>query len=265
MADLSRVEGLLIDIDGVLTVSGVPIAGSPEAVARLRAAGVPFRLMTNTTEMTRRELVRQLAGAGFGVATEEIVTAVLMTADYLKSEHPGARCFLLGGPDSTEDLEGIELARDHADVVVIGGSSRSFDWDDMNHALRLALDGAPLVGMHRTVAWMVTDGLALDTGVMLLNAIEAATGREAVVCGKPAQQAFKAGLHELGLPAERVAMVGDDVNTDALAAQSCGVAGVLVRTGKFREDVLERATGTPDAVIDSLADLPGLLRTRTSR
>jgi ribonucleotide monophosphatase NagD (HAD superfamily) len=54
-------------------------------------------------------------------------------------------------------------------------------------------------------------------------------------------------------------MVGDDVENDVLAAQAAGVTGVLVRTGKFREDQLARASGTPDLVVDSIRDLPGLL------
>ena len=259
MVDLRDVEGVLIDIDGVLAVSWEAIPGAPGTLSRLRSSGIPFRLMTNTTEVTRRALVETLAEGGFDVEAGDIVTATLMTADYLRTEHPEARCFLLGGPDSAEDLEGIRLVREGADVVVIGGSSESFEWRDVNHALRLILDGAPLIGMHKTFSWMTADGMVLDTGAMLLHALEAATGREAVVCGKPSPQAFTTGLHELGLPADRVAMVGDDLKTDVLAAQACGLRGVLVRTGKFREDMLDRAEGRPDVVIESIAGLPDLL------
>ena len=77
--------------------------------------------------------------------------------------------------------------------------------------------------------------------------------------GKPAAYAFRAGLDALGLPAERVAMVGDDVENDVLAAQALGITGVLVRTGKFREDQLARASGAPDHVVDSIVDVPELL------
>jgi ribonucleotide monophosphatase NagD (HAD superfamily) len=56
-----------------------------------------------------------------------------------------------------------------------------------------------------------------------------------------------------------VAMVGDDVENDVLAAQALGITGVLVRTGKFREDQLARASGAPDHVAGSILDLPELL------
>jgi len=247
---LGDIDGLLIDIDGVLTVSWHPLPGAPEAMARLRRAGVPFRLMTNTTEITRLELVEKLVRAGFDVDVRDLATASALTAEYLRTAHPGARCFVLGG--RPEDLDGIELSKGAADVVVIGGASWEFRWEDMNHALRLVLEGAALVGMHRTLSWMTDEGMVLDAGVMLLQGLEAATGQEAVVCGKPSPEAFGAGLRMLGLPAERAAMVGDDVTTDVLAAQAVGLTGVLVRTGKFREESLRQASGEPDHVFDSI-------------
>ena len=59
-------------------------------------------------------------------------------------------------------------------------------------------------------------------------------------------------------------MVGDDLNNDVLAGQVVGMTGVLVRTGKFRQDTLDRWAADefamqPNHVIDSVADLPQLL------
>ena len=257
---LAGVDGLLIDIDGVLAVSWRAVPGAPEALAGLRATGVPFRLMTNTTELTRRELVAVLGRVGFDVRADEVLTAALMAAEYLRANHPGARCFLLGGAESNEDLEGIDLVRDAPDVVVIGGASRAFPWEEMNRALRFVLGGAALVGMHASLSWMTEEGMVLDPGVILLRGLEAAAGRMAVVCGKPSPEAFASALRLLGLPGERAAMVGDDLETDVLAAQAVGLTGVLVRTGKFRHDVLERSARRPDHVLDSIADLPEALQ-----
>ena len=257
---IAGVDGVLIDIDGVLTVGWNPIAGAAEALDRLRTDGVPFRLVTNTTELSRRALVAALHRAGFDVRAEEVITAALMTVEYLRVNHPEAGCFVLGGDEGAEDLDGVRLVRDGADVVVIGGASRAFSFDEMNKALRLVLDGAALVGMHGAISWMTEEGMALDPGVVLLRGLEAATGRVAVVCGKPSPEAFSSALRLLGLAAERAAMVGDDIETDVLAAQAAGLTGVLVKTGKFRQDALVRSKERPDFVLDSIADLPDALR-----
>ena len=140
----------------------------------------------------------------------------------------------------------------------ISGADDSFCFGTFNRVLALLRGGAELVAMHRNLFWLTRRGEKLDAGAYLLG-LEAATGLEAVVLGKPAPSSFRAGLAELGLPADRVAMVGDDVENDVLAAQAVGITGVLVRTGKFREDQLARASGTPDRVVDSILDVPELL------
>jgi HAD superfamily hydrolase (TIGR01458 family) len=256
------VDGLLLDIDGVLTVSWEPIDGAIDALDRLRDRGVPFRLITNTTTHTRDALAGTLRTAGFTVDGDDIITAVVATAAYIRAVHPGARVSLLSDGDAREDLDGITLVgpNEPADVVVIGGASDDFTYATINHIFRLVMDGAALVGMHRNMFWRTTDGLELDGGAYIAG-LEEATGVRATICGKPAPTYFEAALKLLGVPVSRAAMVGDDVVNDVLAAQAIGMTGVLVRTGKFRNVDVERNDGAPDHVIDSVAALPSMLGT----
>jgi HAD superfamily hydrolase (TIGR01458 family) len=251
-----------MDVDGVLSVSWVPIDGAIETLAWLREQGIPLRLITNTTTHTREALAHTLREAGFTVGPHEIVTAVVATAEYLRTHHPEARVFLLSDGDASADLEGIALVGpgEPADVVVIGGASDEFTYPTLNRIFRSLMDGAALVGMHRNMFWRTTDGLELDGGAYIAG-LEEATATKATICGKPAPAYFDAALEMLGVPAASAAMVGDDVLNDVLGAQQIGMTGVLVRTGKFRPDDLERDDGAPDHVIDSVADLPTLLRT----
>jgi len=258
------IDGVLLDVDGVLVVSWEPILGAVEALRWLREQGVPFRLVTNTTTVPRTRMAETLRAAGFDVAPEDLLTAPVATAAYLRANHPGARCFLLGIEDIAEDLAGIDLVSDRADVVVVAGADEAFHFDNLNRAFRMLLDGAALVAMQRNLSWMEAAGPSLDAGAYLLG-LEAAAGVVAVVAGKPSPDFFRSGLDLLGLPAQRVAMVGDDVEYDVLAAQAVGMTGILVRTGKFRPEHLERVSGSPDHVVDSLADLPALIeRTRAT-
>jgi len=252
-------DGLLMDMDGVLTVSWEPIPGAVEVVELLRAKGIPFRIMTNTTSHTRDALAGELRRAGFDVEPGEVMTAPVATAEYLRARHPGARVFLLGETGVAGDLEGVTLTDDEpADVVVVGGADEAFVFDAMNRAFRIIVGGAAFVAMHRNMSWMTSEGLCLDAGAYVLG-LEAATGRTPTVTGKPSREFFGAGLHALGLPPERVAMIGDDVETDVVAAQHLGMTGVLTRTGKFRHEDLARANGVPDLIVDSVADVPAAL------
>ncbi len=143
---------------------------------------------------------------------------------------------------------------------MIGGACDDFTYAALNHVFGLLNDGATLIGMHRNMYWRTAEGLQLDGGAYVA-ALEEATGTKATICGKPAPAYFEAAVETLGVRTERAAMVGDDVVNDVLGAQAIGMTGVLVRTGKFRPADLERDDGTPDHVIDSIADLPTLLRT----
>jgi HAD superfamily hydrolase (TIGR01458 family) len=252
------VDGLLLDMDGVLAQSFSPMPGSVETLAWIRDRGLPFRIVTNTTTHTRSDLAETLRRGGLDLEAGDIVTAVTGTAAYLRAHHPGARVLLLTDGDARGDLDDVTLAgsRDAADVVVLGGASDEFTYAAMNRIFRLVMDGAALVGMHRNLYWRTMDGLELDGGAYLAG-LEAATGVTAVICGKPSAPFFESALGELGLSADRVAMVGDDIVNDVLGAQACGLIGVLVRTGKFMEADL--AKGAADHVVNSIAELPELL------
>lgn len=257
---MDRIDGVLFDIDGVLVVSWEAIPGAAATVATVRDAGLPVRFVTNTTSIDRPEIVRRLAATGIDVAIDEVLTAPAATAAWLRATHPDARCYLINSGDLGDDLAGVALVGDDepADVVVLGGAGPEFSYTQMNHALGLLLDGAELVGMHRNRYWRTAEGFSLDTGAYLA-ALEGAAEVTATVLGKPSPDFFATAVAELGVGRGHVAMVGDDVENDVLAAQEVGLHGVLVRTGKHRPEAVAAAEGTPEATIDSVADLPGLL------
>jgi HAD superfamily hydrolase (TIGR01458 family) len=253
------IDGLLLDIDGVLAVSWKALPGAVDAVRRLRDHGIPFRLITNTTTKTRADLAGTLIEAGFDVEAEDIVTAVVATAAYLGKAHPEAKVFVLSDGDASEDLAGLELAAvDDADVVVIGGACEDFTYETMNRIFRRLMDGASLVGMHRNLFWKTSEGWELDGGAYIAG-LEEAADTKATICGKPEKAYFESALVMLGVTADRAAMVGDDIVNDILGAQAAGLTGILVHTGKYREGDEHRDEGRPDHVVPSFADVPELL------
>jgi HAD superfamily hydrolase (TIGR01458 family) len=254
-------QAVLLDIDGVLTVSWRALNGAIEAVAELRAAGYRMRFLTNTTSRARQVLSETLAEAGFDIGPGEIFTAAAATAAYLRHAHPGARCFLLTSGEIGSDFDGIALTApgEPADVVVIGGAGIEFGYDAINHAFRLLKSGAPLVAMHRNLYWQTRDGLSLDAGPYILG-LEQSLGVHATVVGKPARAFYDQALAELGVSAGSAIMVGDDIEADVGGAKNAGIATILVRTGKFRPTDLEHPAVVPDAVLDSIVALPGWLK-----
>lgn len=255
-------RAVLLDIDGVLTISWRPLPGAARAVSELREGGWPVAFVTNTTSTTRREISRRLGEAGIDVGVEEVFTAPRAAAAYLTKHHPGARCLLLTEGSIEEDLDGVELVARGADVVLTGGAGPAIGYEKTNAAYQELLSGAAFVAMHKNLCWETAQGSQLDMGAFVIG-LEHATGVRATVVGKPSSEFFGSVLGWLGASAADALMVGDDIEADVLGAQRVGLRGVLVRTGKFRERDLQRADASPDEVIDSIADLRARLDATT--
>jgi phospholysine phosphohistidine inorganic pyrophosphate phosphatase len=248
--------GVLLDIDGVLYVGDQPIEGALEAFAQLRAMSAGMRLLTNTTSRSRRAVREHVVAMGFEVPLEEVLTPAAMAERYCL-EQGFASVAVLVSEGLREDLAALETAGAEAtpDAVILGDLGDGFTPEVLNRVFRWLMDGAELVALQHNRYWRRADGLALDVGAYAM-ALEYASGREAVTVGKPAREFFLAAMADMGL--QRGVMVGDDLEADVGGAMAAGLPGVLVRTGKFRQDAL-KARVTPTAIVDSIADVPRLL------
>ena len=267
------IGGVLFDIDGVLVTSWQPIPGAAETLGVLAENQVACAYLTNTTTRTRAQIAELLTKSGMDVSADEVITAAALTADYVRSRYPDARCFLVNSGQIAEDMPGIDLvcssdftgqrAPETPDVVLLGGAGPEYSHLTLSWVYDWMSQGIPVVAMHRSTSWTTTDGLRIDTGIYLIG-MEEASGRKATAVGKPAPEGFLSAAGRLGVDPDEMYMVGDDLNNDVLAAQVVGMTGVLVRTGKFRQDTLDRWAADefamqPNHIIDSVADLPELL------
>jgi HAD superfamily hydrolase (TIGR01458 family) len=251
------VRALLVDLDGVLYVEDEPIPGAVEAVQAFRDAGVGLRLVTNTTQRSRGQTLEKLERLGMPVAPDELITPAVLAVEHCRSRGH-ERIALLMADDVKADFAELTETDEHADAVVVGDLGERFDYATLNQAFRLIIDGAELIALQRNRYWLRADGLSLDVGPFVA-ALEYAANVDAIVVGKPARAFFLLALSQLGAEPEDAAMVGDDVESDTAGAVRAGLRGVLVRTGKFREETLAAADPPPTDVIDSIADLPALL------
>jgi HAD superfamily hydrolase (TIGR01458 family) len=251
----------LLDLDGTLYQGEAAIPGAVETLGALRRRGVPFRLVTNTTTRSRAMLVERLAGFGFEVRADEIVTATLAGIGIL--EAAGYRLIAPFVPaGALEEMAGLALAggtsgsaaAGPADAVVVGDLGEAWTFALLQEAFEHLLSGAALVALSRDRFWRQGHRLTLDAGPFVA-ALEFASGKPAAVAGKPSGAFYASAVASLGVPASSVAMVGDDLWSDVEGAQRAGLQGWMVRTGKFREDHLLHATVTPDRVLASVAEL----------
>src|SRR6266496_3558286 len=218
---LSPVNGLLIDLEGTVYEAGKAIPGAREALAELVRRDLPHVFVTNTTSRPRRALVSELAAIGIDVKPERIFAAPVAAREYLKARG-WLRCHLLVRPAVLEDLDGIESDDASPRAVVVGDIGEEFSYERLNRAFRLLLGGAELVTLARNRFYRAADGLVLDQGPFVA-ALEHASGKEAILVGKPAPSFYRAALTALGLPASQVAVIGDDIEAEVGGAQAAGM------------------------------------------
>jgi len=251
---------ILLDVDGVFHVSGQPIAGGADAVRRLREEGHRLRFVTNNTTRTRAHLADQLRAMGVELDDEELQTTPRAAARALK----GKRVLALTMHAIVAELEGIELVGEDAEAVLVGGADETpetnlvFSFMNLARAFHELEAGAELYCLHRNRWWQTKDGPLLDAGAFVVG-LEYAAETDAVVLGKPSTAYFEAALEALDAEPSMTWMVGDDIETDIAGAQAHGMKTVLVRTGKFRPDTVERGRVRPDAIVSSIAQLPDWL------
>ena len=247
-ADVGRVRGLLLDLDGVVHVRGEVLPGSLEAVAKLRLARLPFKFVTNTTRRPLARIVADLAALGLEAAPEDVYTPAALARDYLRRR--ALNPFLVVHPELREDFR--DLPGGGTEAVVVGDAGEFFTYDLLNEAFRKILDGAPFLALAKNRNFRDQDGeLSLDVGAFVAG-LEYASGREAIVLGKPAPMFFALALEGLRCAAKDAAMIGDDAEADVEGAMAAGLSGVLVRTGKYRAGDETRLRRPPTAIAEDL-------------
>lgn len=254
------VKGFLIDLDGVLYIGNKAIDGAKDAIHLLERRKYRFRFVSNTTRKCRSTIAQNLRSMGFAIDPASIFTPPLAAIARMKAAGRN-RCMLLTTGDVYKDFEQYctsNPVEDTVDYIVIGDAGSAMTYDNLNRAFRLMNTGAELLALERDRYWMAPDGLMLSAGPFVA-ALEYATGKSATVMGKPSRQFYDMALSDMGLPAEQVAMIGDDIISDIGGARRAGMGAVLVRTGKYSKSSLDGATIKPTAVIDSIAKIEDIL------
>lgn len=222
------VKAIFFDISGVLLDGGELLPGAAEALQRVEQAGLPYRLVTNTSQQTRGMLHRQLTSAGLNVDENSIYTAPLAAHDYVYKHTLRPYCLVHANLRSEfEDLD-----QTNPNCVVIGDAAEDFTYASLNEAFRICMDGAPLVAIGHNKYFKKAGVFYLDAGPFV-EAIEYACDIEAIITGKPATAFFEQVLDSVQLNAADVALIGDDVHGDIKGAIDSGMQSRLVRTGKY--------------------------------
>ena len=271
-----RARGVILDLDGVVYSGTRLLPGATEFLSELRARQIRLVALTNHTGHRAGEVSKKLAAMGFDLPTECVLTAGWATANYLANASPGATVYVLGDQALASELTDAGLAAvgtgspvDACDYVVAGYCTE-FSRREMEAATARLLAGAQLIGTNPDRLLPTPNGFIPEAGP-LISFLEEASGRRATIIGKPSRHIVELALSRLEVPASQAVIVGDNPETDIVAARNAGIASVLIAGGRNdrtkphdrRPCHASRWTGAePTLRVRDLAELAELVRDR---
>ncbi len=262
MADAYR--GVICDLDGVVYRGGDAVEGAPQALVRLKAAGLRIVYATNNASRPPGDVVAQLVSLGAPCDLDDVVTSAQAGAALLAGAlAPAARVLALGGPGVAMALRAVNLtpvapsACDDDDIAaVLQGLGRQLKVRDFEVAARHLTRGVRWVATNLDATFPLEWGIAPGNGAYV-ELLASTTGRRPEVVGKPFPPLYRLATERLGTSPERTLAIGDRLDTDIAGAGAAGVDCVWVLTGVDQPSSLFVAPDlvAPTQVVSALAEL----------
>jgi len=255
--NLRLVRIFFFDLDGVLSVGKENpryLAGR-ELIMKIRSQGKRTFLITNDSTHTRGEIHLNLSNLGIEFQIDEILTSSYLTAEYLTKRFGKTTFFLVGERGLQLELEtaGHTLTENHPQEVGVG-FDRQLSYDKLDRAMRYLRNGASLIGSYGGALFMSDRGPALSAGP-IIKALEYASGRRAIMIGKPSPRMFQWALRRVNEKPANAVMIGDQIETDLVGARKAGVHTILVLTGVENRETIRSSELKPEMVIETVDEL----------
>lgn len=252
---MEGVKNYLSDMDGVLVRGSTIVPGAAEFVKSLRDQEIPFLILTNNSQYTPRDLQVRLAYIGLDVPKESIFTSALATAQFLHSQRPSGRAYVIGESGLTTALHDVDyIITDQDPEYVVLGETTTYSFQRITQAIRFILSGARFIATNPDPMGPGEGGTVPATGAVAAL-ISAATGIKPYYIGKPNPLMMRTALRKLNAHSEETVMIGDRMDTDMISGIESGLRTILVLTGVTSREQVERFPYRPTWIRDSVADI----------
>lgn len=253
---VEKIQALILDIDGVIWRNKVPIGDLENLFSRITARGLKYAFATNNSTKTIETYVELLREYGIPVGEDQVFTSGSVTAQYLLKRFPeGGNVFVVGMPGLKQTVNQAGFGLDGGDpLAVVVGLDETFDYQTLKTASDFVRQGVPFIGTNPDVSLPTPQGFNPGTGSLLV-AIQAASGVEPVIIGKPKAEIFSFAFERLAVTPENALVIGDRLETDIAGGQAAGCQVGVVLTGVSDARAAREWRPTVDYIAEDLTSL----------
>ena len=248
-------KGFISDMDGVIYHGNRLLDGVQEFVDWLKAENKQFLFLTNSSERSPKELSQKLKRLGLDVGEDHFYTSAMATASFLQTQCPGGSAYVIGEPGLVYALyeAGISMNDYNPDYVVVG-ETRSYNFEKIEHAVRLVLGGAKLIGTNPDLTGPSEAGI-IPACKALAAPIEIATGKSAYFIGKPNPLMMRHAMKKIGCKRAETVIIGDRMDTDIIAGIQTEVDTLLVLSGVTSLSEVDSFSYRPQYIVGGVGDI----------
>jgi NagD protein len=252
---MKTIKNFVIDMDGVLVRGRELIPGADKFIQKLQKLKKEYLVLTNNPLYTTRDLAHRLQTSGLDIPPERIYTSAQATAQFLYSQRPNGKAFVIGESGLTDAIYAIDYVITDIDPdYVVLGETNAYNYEVITKAVRLIEEGARFIATNPDVSGPSEQGTVPACGAMAAL-IEKATGKAPFFVGKPNPWMMRSALNYLDVHSEDTTMVGDRMDTDIVSGVESGMRTILVLTGVTRQSDVDNFPYQPTWIVDSVADI----------
>ena len=255
MEHLQNKKGFICDMDGVIYHGNRLLPGVKEFLNWLNENNKSFLFLTNSSQLTPKELQQKLKRLGLEVDESHFYTSALATAHFLDSQAPGCSAYVMSEHGLLNALHDVGITYNDVDPdYVIVGEPQGYSIELLTKAIRLVNNGAKLIGANFDLTGPTETGIA-PACQALMAPIELATGKKAYYVGKPNPLMMRTGLRLLGVHSDEAVMIGDRMDTDIVAGIESGMDTVLVLSGVTTREECLKFPFHPKYILEGVGDI----------
>lgn len=253
----NTIDTILFDLDGTLYAKGKPIKTAVDIIETLRKEKIKMGFVTNTDGRPVEYIHNRLINMGFNISLKEVFTPVAAVKEFFV-KNPSKSCYCLVTDAVLESLKDLNMNHINPDYVLIGDFSDKTSYEEINKVFRFIMNGSLILALSKSYYYFQENGININTGAFV-NMFENACDKKAILLGKPSKEFFNLALNHLGSLPSRTVVIGDDVTVDVVGAKAINATSVLVKTGHYDEEVINKLKVKPDYIIEDITKLPELL------